>query len=52
MFIRFAVITLLVALVRGGDEEIKLDEGVMVLTDGNFESAIADNPFLLVEFCK
>lgn len=34
------------------DEEIKLDEGVLVLTKGNFQSAITDNEFLLVEFCK
>lgn len=34
------------------DEEIKLDEGVMVLTKANFKQAIADNSFVLVEFCK
>lgn len=34
------------------DEEIKLDDGVLVLTKANFQSAITDNEFILVEFCK
>lgn len=34
------------------EEEIKLDEGVMVLTKANFKQAIADNSYVLVEFCK
>lgn len=33
-------------------EEIKLDEGVLVLTEQNFDQAITDNKFVLVEFCK
>jgi len=32
------------------DEEIKTDEGVLVLTKGNYEKAISDNEFVLVEF--
>lgn len=31
-------------------EEIKLEDGVLVLTKENFKSAIADNEFVLVEF--
>lgn len=34
------------------DDEIKTDEGVLVLTKGNYEKAIKDNEFVLVEFCK
>ena len=31
-------------------EEITKEEGVLVLTEKNFEGAIADNEFVLVEF--
>lgn len=33
-------------------EEIKTEEGVLVLTVKNFKEAIADNEYVLVEFCK
>jgi hypothetical protein len=34
------------------EEEVKSDEGVLVLTVKNFKQAIKDNEHLLVEFCK
>ena len=33
-------------------DEIKEEDGVLVLTEANFESATKDNKFILVEFCK
>ena len=32
------------------DEEITKEEGVLILTEKNFEKAIADNEYVLVEF--
>lgn len=34
------------------EDEIKTDEGVLVLTKANYEKALSDNEFVLVEFCK
>lgn len=34
------------------DEEIKTEDSVLVLTKDNFKNAVADNQFVLVEFCK
>lgn len=33
-------------------EEIKEEEGVLVLTKANFKEALEKNDFVLVEFCK
>lgn len=33
-------------------EDIKIDEGVLVLTKSNFQTAVTENEFVLVEFCK
>jgi len=32
--------------------EITEEEGVLVLTEKNFDQAVSDNEFILVEFCK
>ena len=32
--------------------EIAEEEGVLVLTEANFDQALADNQHILVEFCK
>lgn len=31
---------------------IETEENVLVLTDDNFDDAVKDNKFILVEFCK
>lgn len=38
--------------VFGDEDSIKEDEGVLVITKKNFQQAVTDNQFVLVEFCK
>lgn len=45
-------LALAVLLAAAVSAEIAVEEGVLVLTTDNFESAISDNEFVLVEFCK
>ena len=46
----FALVPLVLLSFTYADDDIPLEEGVMVLGDDNFQSAIDANPFILVEF--
>lgn len=49
----FRIGVLLVLLgVAYSEVEIVSDEGVLVLTKDNFNSATSENEYMLVEFCK
>ena len=51
--LKVMVLAALVALSAADDKpEIELEEGVLVLTTANFDAAVKDNEFVLVEFCK
>ncbi|CAB3363638.1 Hypothetical predicted protein [Cloeon dipterum] len=48
--VRSVFVILLLALASRADEEIKTEDGVLVLNKANFKKAVADNEFILVEF--
>ncbi len=45
-----AILLVATAALASADEEITKEEGVLVLTSKNFDSAVKDNEFVLVEF--
>ena len=47
---KFLLLLAFAVLVR--TDEVKKDQGVLVLEKDTFQSAITDNKFILVEFCK
>jgi len=46
------LVVLLASFIVSITAEIAVEEGVLVLTTDNFDSAISDNENILVEFCK
>ena len=48
--IRFIAVAVFVAFAASNDVEV--DEGVLVLTEKNFDEVVKGNEFVLVEFCK
>jgi hypothetical protein len=50
MKLLLVAILALTAVAFADDDEIKKEEGVLILTEKNFEKAVADNEFVLVEF--
>lgn len=49
--LRIGLLLVVVAVVYS-EVEVVSEEGVLVLTKDNFQTAISDNDFILVEFCK
>lgn len=53
---KFVICSLLLAAVIASGahaaEEVKIEDGVLVLTTDNFDEVIKKHEFVLVEFCK
>ena len=52
MYVLSAFCLIATASFAFANEEIKTEDGVLVLTKDNFERAIIHNEFILVEFCE
>jgi hypothetical protein len=48
----FYLLALLVAVVCVKADKPEEEDNVLVLTNANFDDAIKDNKYILVEFCK
>ena len=49
---KLQIVPLLALLVVAFAEEIAEEEGVLVLKTSNFDQALKDNKYILVEFCE
>ena len=49
---KLQIVSVLALFVVAFAEEIAEEEGVLVLKTSNFEQAIKDNQYILVEFCE
>lgn len=52
MKVIFSIVLLLVVGLARAEEEVKEEEGVLVLTKANWKGALEKHEFVLVEFCK
>jgi len=50
MLFKFIALCVISSLVIA--EEVTEEEGVIVLTESNFDKVVDDNQYILVEFCK
>lgn len=48
----FCLLLVTAASVICAEENIKTEDGVLILTKDNFKSATTENQYILVEFCK